>query len=414
MSIQKKRIPQLNTASTLNNSDYIPINQNNVTRKVPVNLVKQIIGDEAAKPKEIELQVSSTHIQWKYSGEYYWNNLISIDSLKGSGESGSQGTQGSTGSQGAQGNRGYQGVQGVQGTQGSRGVQGVQGQQGNRGESTSIYRYYASTTVGGYPGNGFLSWNNVSQSASSSVRVSHLTSDGLDIDVYLSLLDLGQTFIIQDANLSSNYQKWLISGSPIAGGSGATAYWDIPVSLVESSGTGASNFAQEHALFLGVFTGVAGSDGSQGAQGSQGNQGSQGSQGGVSSLLPSGIKESYTVNNTTAPQTEVFDVSTQQVKIYTINTAGNYSINVRGSSVASLNSLMNTGELLSIVFIVTQGSTKYSLSNFKIDNVTQTVHWQGKTVPTTLVDSYSYYSFSILKAGNANFLVFASMNSFGL
>jgi hypothetical protein len=402
MSIQKKRIPQLNTATTLNNSDYLPVNQNNVTRKVPVNLVKQIIGDEAAKPKEIELQVSSTHIQWKYSGEYYWNNLISIDSLRGSGENGSQGAQGSTGNQGAQGNRGYQGVQG---TQGSVGVQGVQGQQGGRGESTSIYRYYANTTVGGYPGNGFLSWNNVSQSASNSIRVSHITSDGLDIDVYLSLLDLGQTIIIQDANLSSNYQKWLISGSPMAGGSGAAAYWDIPVSLIESGGTGSSGFSQEHGLFLGVFTGIAGSQGPQGVQGTQGS---------VVPLLPPGIKESYTVNNTTAPQAEVFDIASQQIKVYTINTLGNYSINVRASSVASLNSSMNTGELLSIVFIVTQGSTKYSLGSFKIDNVTQTVHWQGKATPVTLVNSYSYYSFSILKAGDANFLVFGSMNSFGL
>jgi hypothetical protein len=105
-------------------------------------------------------------------------------------------------------------------------------------------------------------------------------------------------------------------------------------------------------------------------------------------------------------------VSSQQIKIYTISNTGNYILNVRSSSSVSLNSAMSVNEALSIVFIASQGSTKYSLSSFKIDGVTQTVHWQGMNSPTTLANSYSYYSFTILKTGNANFLVFGSMNSF--
>lgn len=52
----------------------------------------------------IELQKGETHIEWKYSNEEDWKQLISLEELKG--ERGEQGPQGPTGEQGPAGAEG--------------------------------------------------------------------------------------------------------------------------------------------------------------------------------------------------------------------------------------------------------------------------------------------------------------------
>lgn len=48
--------------------------------------------------KEIELQKSTTHIQWRYVGDTDWNNLVALTDLKGSdGAKGDKGDKGDTG-----------------------------------------------------------------------------------------------------------------------------------------------------------------------------------------------------------------------------------------------------------------------------------------------------------------------------
>lgn len=63
-----------------------------------------LAGSGAGSGREIELQIGSGYIQWRYKGEEEWNNLISIDSLKGEkgdiGETGLQGEQGLPGRDG--------------------------------------------------------------------------------------------------------------------------------------------------------------------------------------------------------------------------------------------------------------------------------------------------------------------------
>ena len=75
-----------------------------------------------ADGREVELQTNSTHIQWRYSGESEWRNLIELKRLEGpSGAKGETGPQGPQGERGLQGERGPQGEQGIQGPQGPKG-----------------------------------------------------------------------------------------------------------------------------------------------------------------------------------------------------------------------------------------------------------------------------------------------------
>jgi hypothetical protein len=74
-------------------------------------------GDSGVDGREIQLQKSSTHIQWKYDTDLTWNDLVLLSELKG--DQGIQGIQGITGSQG------LQGIQGNPGTNGTNGTNGV-------------------------------------------------------------------------------------------------------------------------------------------------------------------------------------------------------------------------------------------------------------------------------------------------
>ena len=85
--------------------------------------------------REIELQVGNGYIQWRYKDEEEWNNLISIDSLKGvQGPQGPKGDIGPKGEKGEQGLPGETGPQGIQGPKGDKGIQGIQGPQGEKGQ----------------------------------------------------------------------------------------------------------------------------------------------------------------------------------------------------------------------------------------------------------------------------------------
>lgn len=83
-----------------------------------ITLLKNI-GNGGSGSKMIELQKGDTHIQWKYTDEEVWQDLIAIQELKG--DKGDTGEQGEQGIQGPKGERGEQGPQGIQGPKGADG-----------------------------------------------------------------------------------------------------------------------------------------------------------------------------------------------------------------------------------------------------------------------------------------------------
>jgi hypothetical protein len=123
--------------------------------------------------------------------------------------------------------------------------------------------------------------------------------------------------------------------------------------------------------------------------------------------------EVATVSATAATGTINFDNTTQSVLYYTSNASGNFTLNFRGSSGTTLNTVMSTGESLSATFLVTNGATAYYNSAVTVDGVSVTPKWQGGTAPTSgnasSIDSYTYV---IIKTGSAAFTVLASQTKF--
>jgi hypothetical protein len=130
-------------------------------------------------------------------------------------------------------------------------------------------------------------------------------------------------------------------------------------------------------------------------------------------LKTSNILEVATVSATAATGTIAYDVTTQSVLYYTTNASGNFTVNFRGSSGTSLDTVMSTGESLSATFLVTNGATAYYNSAVQVDGSSVTPKWQGGTAPTSgnasSIDSYTYV---IIKTGSAAFTVLASVTKF--
>lgn len=137
---------------------------------------------------------------------------------------------------------------------------------------------------------------------------------------------------------------------------------------------------------------------------------------GTSSVISSkfvNALEGVTVSATAATGTINYDVTTQSILYYTSNASANWTVNFRGSSGTSLNTAMATGESITVVFLVTNGSTAYYNNAVTIDGTSVTPKWQGGSAPTvgnaSSVDAYSY---SIVKTGSATYTVFASQVQF--
>ena len=164
-------------------------------------------------------------------------------------------------------------------------------------------------------------------------------------------------------------------------GSGSAATWTTPV------GIGTSN----------TFTGTQSFTGSTSA---------------LAAILTNAA-EVITVSATAATGTINYDVTTQSVLYYTTNASANWTVNFRGSSGTSLNTLMSTGQSLTVVFLVTQGSTAYYNNAVTVDGTSVTPKWQGGSAPSSGdASSIDVYTYTIIKTGSAAFTILASQTRF--
>ena len=125
------------------------------------------------------------------------------------------------------------------------------------------------------------------------------------------------------------------------------------------------------------------------------------------------MKETATVSATAATGTINFDTLTQVVLYYTTSASGNFTVNFRGTSGISLDTVMSTGQSLSATFLVTNGSTAYYNSAVTIDGNSVTPKWQGGSAPTSgNASSIDVYTYVVVKTGSAAFTVLASVTKF--
>ena len=106
---------------------------------------KKIISLDELRGKDgrsIEVQKGSLYIQWRYTGESEWKNIIAYSDLKGKdgrdGRDGKDGLNGQNGRDGQKGDKGDTGAAGPAGATGAMGATGATGATGAAGRNATI------------------------------------------------------------------------------------------------------------------------------------------------------------------------------------------------------------------------------------------------------------------------------------
>jgi hypothetical protein len=105
------KVPSINQVDedtlALNQADgklYVLRISGSTREVIPISGGEGLPGTPGADGREIELQTSATHIQWRYVGETTWLNLIALSAITGpAGDDGEDGAPGAPGADGVDG-----------------------------------------------------------------------------------------------------------------------------------------------------------------------------------------------------------------------------------------------------------------------------------------------------------------------
>jgi hypothetical protein len=107
------------------------------------------------------------------------------------------------------------------------------------------------------------------------------------------------------------------------------------------------------------------------------------------------------------------DFSTNPTVYYTSNATNDWTLNVRGTSGVTLNNTLTTGQIATVTFLATIGTTQKRPTVFQVDGSAVTPKWMGGTAPATgNASSIDAYTLAIIKTGSAAFTVLASQTKF--
>jgi hypothetical protein len=124
--------------------------------------------------------------------------------------------------------------------------------------------------------------------------------------------------------------------------------------------------------------------------------------------LTSPIENAY-ISSAAPGATITFDTLTSTFQYYTTATTANFTFNIRGNSTTTLNATLGINQSLSLVLMITNGSTGYYPTAFQIDGTSVTPKWLNGITPsaggTSGIDSYSL---TIIKTANSTYTVIAS------
>lgn len=122
-------------------------------------------------------------------------------------------------------------------------------------------------------------------------------------------------------------------------------------------------------------------------------------------------EERFNVVASAATGTVAIDVMTAGVWYYTSNATGNHTLNFRGNGSNTLDSILTTGDAVTVSWLNTNGATPYYPNVYQVDGTTSgvTVNWSGGTAPSAgNASSIDAYSFTIVKTASATFRILAA------
>ena len=108
-----------------------------------------------------------------------------------------------------------------------------------------------------------------------------------------------------------------------------------------------------------------------------------------------------------------YDVLVQSILYYTASATNNWTLNIRGSENARLDSILKINEVITVVHMVTQGASAFFMGALQIDGVPITPKYQGGTAFSAgNASSIDVYTYTIIKTAPGTFTVLASQSQF--
>jgi hypothetical protein len=234
-------------------------------------------------------------------------------------------------------------------------------------------------------------------------------------------------FLASNAGLSTTYPLSLtgsvlsLSTVPVSkGGTGTVTYSDGQLLIGNSATNGLTVATLTAGPNITITNGngtvtIAASGTGGGGGGAQTYTGLQTFTGTTTNLaeLLTNAGEVVSLTGTGLSGTFNYDVTTQSVAYSTGNATANWTVNFRGSSSSTLNSIMSAGQSVTVAHLVTCGGTAYYNNAVQIDGTSVTPVWQGGSAPSSgFASSLNVYTYTIIKTASSTFSVLASLTQF--
>jgi hypothetical protein len=125
------------------------------------------------------------------------------------------------------------------------------------------------------------------------------------------------------------------------------------------------------------------------------------------------IFERATVTASAISSSTNIDISTAAVVYFSVDATSNWTLNFRGNLSTTLNSIVSTGQSVTVAVLVKQGATPYYPTSHSIDGTGVTPLWQnGLAASAGNANGVDIYTYTIIKTGAGTYTVFASQTRF--
>jgi len=125
--------------------------------------------------------------------------------------------------------------------------------------------------------------------------------------------------------------------------------------------------------------------------------------------------EKYTPNGTGLASSFNYDAITQSIINVTANATANTTLNFRGNSTITMNTLLSTNQAVTLVLLSKIGNTPYIVTTVQVDGTTVTPTYLGGLSPlvgTRQSNSVQSYTYTILKSAANTYTVLGSFAEF--
>lgn len=129
-------------------------------------------------------------------------------------------------------------------------------------------------------------------------------------------------------------------------------------------------------------------------------------------VLPYGIENISLISAQTG--TYNFDLISNAIRYTTSNASANLTLNFRGNSTVSANTLLANAQSITGTYVFKTGTTPYGVTALQVDGSAQTIKWASNVVPLQVANTLTSYVFTIVKTSTTpTYDVLASATRYG-